>query len=348
LAQSRKTIRDVATNARVSHQTVSRVINNSDQVSPVTRARVKSVIKELDYRPHAVARSLAIGRSCTFVCISPNLVDLTFAGILEGAEAEARGFEYMLVSSSAPDEDVFSALIDQLIPTSRVDGMIIINPYVDARHMLVPKGFPVVYVGSRSKNTSISSVALDDFEAGRAATQHLLDLGYRKISMVTGPRNEDCTQDRIAGYRLALEKAGLPDEERNIRTGDWSATSGYVAYKSLLSGGLQPTAVFAQNDLMAVGVMRAAREENIRIPSELSVIGIDDIPLASYFDPKLTTMKQDLVAIGREATRLLIDTIGNPNHQREHVKISPQLVLRNSTTLHEGGEGQQLITANIS
>ncbi len=340
MAQSRKTIRDVATNARVSHQTVSRVINNSDQVSPVTRARVKSVIKELDYRPHAVARSLAIGRSCTFVCISPNLVDLTFAGILEGAEAEARGFEYMLVSSSAPDEDVFSALIDQLIPTSRVDGMIIINPYVDARHMLVPEGFPVVYVGSRSMNTSISSVALDDFEAGRAAAQHLLDLGYRKISMVTGPQNEDCTKDRSTGYRHALQKAGLPYEEVNIRTGDWSATSGYVAYKSFLAGNLQPTAIFSQNDLMAVGVMRAAREENIRIPSELSVIGIDDIPLASYFDPKLTTLKQDLNAIGREATRLLIDTIGNPNHQREHVEIAPQLVIRNSTTLHKGGGGQ--------
>jgi DNA-binding LacI/PurR family transcriptional regulator len=126
----------------------------------------------------------------------------------------------------------------------------------------------------------------------------------------------------------------------NIRTGDWSATSGYVAYKSFLAGSLQPTAVFTQNDLMAVGVMRAAREENIRIPSELSVIGIDDIPLATYFDPKLTTMKQDLDAIGREATRLLIDTIGNPNNKREHVKISPQLVIRNSTTLHQGGDGQ--------
>jgi DNA-binding LacI/PurR family transcriptional regulator len=297
------------------------------------------VIKELDYRPHAVARSLAIGRSCTFVCISPNLVDLTFAGILEGAEAEARGFEYMLVSSSAPDEDVFSALIDQLIPTSRVDGMIIINPYVDARHMLVPEGFPVVYVGSRSINTSVSSVALDDFEAGRAAAQHLLGLGYRKISMVTGPQNEDCTQDRSTGYRHALQKAGLPYEEVNIRTGDWSATSGYVAYQSFLASNLQPTAVFSQNDLMAVGVMRAAREENTRIPSELSVIGIDDIPLASYFDPKLTTLKQDLNAIGREATRLLIDTIGNPNNQREHVRISPQLVIRNSTTPHKGGDG---------
>jgi DNA-binding LacI/PurR family transcriptional regulator len=340
LTQPRKTIRDVATDAGVSHQTVSRVINNSDQVSPVTRARVKSVIKELDYRPHAVARSLARGRSCTFVCISPNLVDLTFAGILEGAEAEARGSEYLLVSSSAPDDESFSTLIDQLIPTQRVDGMIIINPYVDARHMLVPEDFPVVYVGSHSTNTSISSVALDDFEAGRAAAQHLLDLGYRKISMVTGPPNEDCTQDRSAGYRLALQKAGLPFEEVNIRTGDWSATSGYGAYKSFLASGLRPTAVFTQNDLMAVGVMRAAQEENIRIPSELSVIGIDNIPLASYFDPKLTTMKQDLNAIGREATRLLIDTIGNPNNQREHVKISPQLVIRNSTTLHKGGDGQ--------
>ena len=112
MAQPRKTIRDVATDAGVSHQTVSRVINNSDLVSPETRARVKTVIKELDYRPHAVARSLAKGRSYTFVCLSPNLVDLTFAGILEGAEAEARGFDYLLVSSSAPDDEAFSALID--------------------------------------------------------------------------------------------------------------------------------------------------------------------------------------------------------------------------------------------
>ena len=337
MASSRITIRDVANEAGVSHQTVSRVINGRERVSPDTRARVEKAIKELGYRPHAVARSLASGRSCTFVCVSPNLVDLTFAGILEGAEAEAREHEYLLVSSSAPDVDAFAAIMDQLIPTRRVDGMIIINPYVDDRHSMIPTDFPVVYVGSRSKNPSISSVALDDFEAGIVATQHLLDLGHRKISMVTGPHNEDCTQDRIGGYRLALQQAGLPFDETNIRTGDWSADSGYKAYQSFLADGLQPTAVFAQNDLMAVGVMRAAREVNTNVPSRLSVIGVDDIPLASYFDPQLSTLKQDLVVIGREATRLLVDTIGNPDGRREHVKISPQLVVRKSTAPQEGG-----------
>lgn len=334
---SRPTIRDVARQAGVSHQTVSRVINGSEEVLPETRALVEAAIEQMGYRPSAIARSMARGQTHTLACISPNLTDYTLASVIEGAETEARQHDYFLLSSSASDPEAFSRLVDELVGHRRVDGLIVINPYSDKRFEHLPENFPVVFVGAQSHEKNISSVCLDDEKVAYEATHHLISLGHTDIALVTGPMEEDCCQDRTEGYRRALKEAGLPFDETKVIEGDWSATSGQSALLSFVEQGRIPTAVFAQNDRMAMGVLRAARDANIKVPAQLAVIGVDDMPLSSYFDPPLTTMRQDMPRIGQEATRMLLDIIQKKNTDLREVKLPAQLVVRHSTSDKGGG-----------
>jgi len=334
---SHPTIRDVARQAGVSHQTVSRVINGSEDVLPGTRALVEAVIQQMRYRPSAIARSMARGQTHTLACISPNLTDYTFASVIEGAEMEARQHKYFLLSSSAIDPEAFHDLVDELVGHRRVDGLIVINPYSDKRFEYIPKDFPLVFVGARAHEQNICSVSLDDEKVAYEATRHLISLGHSNIALVTGPMEEDCSQDRTEGYRRALNDAGITFDETMIIEGDWSATSGQDAMLSFFEQGRIPTAVFAQNDRMAMGVMRAARDVNLKVPSQLAVIGVDDMPLSSYFDPPLTTMRQDMPRIGQEATRMLLDIIQKKNTVLREVKLPAQLVMRQSTS-DKGGD----------
>ena len=332
MPRSRVTIRDVAAHAGVSHQTVSRVINNSERVSPETRAQIEASINELGYRPNAIARSMARGRTCTLACISPNLTDFTFASIIEGAEAKVRKHGYFLVSSSAPTEEEFSRLIEELFTSRRAEGLFVINPYADGRYNLLPPEVPTVFVAARPRvRDTVSSVALDDFNVARQATQHLIELGHRHIAMVTGPMVEDCSQDRCSGYEQALKDNSINLDQSLVVAGDWAATSGYQALKYFIELSSPPTAIFAQNDRMAIGILRGAREMGVNVPSELSVIGVDDMPLSSYFDPPLTTMRQDPLSIGREAARLLIEKVENREPSPEHILLEAQLIQRKST-----------------
>lgn len=333
---SRPTIRDVARQAGVSHQTVSRVINGSEDVLPETRALVEKVIDQLEYRPSAIARSMARGQTHTLACISPNLTDYTFASVIEGAETEARQHGYFILSSSAADPEAFRELVDELVDHRRVDGLIIINPYIDERYKHIPANFPVVFVGALSHGGEISSVCLDDENVAYEATKHLLSLGHKSIAMITGPLAEDCSQDRAKGYRRALHEAGISPEESMIVEGDWSATSGKDALLALTAQHPALTAIFAQNDRMAMGVLRAARDMELKIPSQLAVIGVDDMPLSSYFDPPLTTMRQDMPLIGQEATRILLDIIQQKDASTRAIKFPAQLIVRQSTS--EGGD----------
>ncbi len=331
MAKASITIRDVAKHAGVSYQTVSRVINGSQNVSPKTREKVEASIEALGFRPNALARFMARGRSQTLACISPNLTDFTFARILEGAETECRKLGYFLLSTSAPDEETFASLLDELIKSRRTEGLLVMNPYADGRHELLSWVDSVVFVGARPRQEATHSVALDDVATGKAATKHLLDLGHSKVGVVTGPMGEDCTQDRQVGYLAALQEVGLEFDSRFIATGDWSASSGYKAFQQISATGELPTAIFAQNDQMAVGVIKAAREAGLSVPEDLSVIGVDNIPMASYFDPPLTTMGQDLLMIGQEAARLLIRAVEQGDFPQEKHLLPAELIVRGST-----------------
>ena len=328
---SRPTIRDVARLAGVSHQTVSRVINGSEDVLPETRVLVEKAIQQLQYSPSAIARSLGSGKTKTLACIAPNLIDFTFASVIEGAEFEARRQGYFMLSASAADAQAFRDLIGELVDHRRVDGLIIINPYIDERYKHIPQNFPVVFVGASAHDNSISSVCLDDEKVGYEATKYLISIGHKKIAMVTGPMEEDCSQDRASGYRRALQEAGINVNESLIIEGDWSATSGQEALLLLADQGNIPSAIFAQNDRMALGVLSKAREANLKVPSQLAVIGVDDMPLSSYFDPPLTTMRQDMPKIGNKAAQILLNLLLKKNLAVRAIRLPAQLMVRQST-----------------
>jgi DNA-binding LacI/PurR family transcriptional regulator len=331
--KSRPTIKDVAARAGVSRQTVSRVINDKGEVSAETRARVLVAIEELGYRPSAVARSMVAGRTCMLGCISPNLTDYTFACIIESAQAEARRQGYFILTGSAPTEADVEPLLEEML-LRRVDGLLVINPHADDRYHhflpLVEKGMAVVYLNNTPQAEPVSSVRCDDHEGGYQATHYLIALGHTAIATLVGPDNEECTFDRLAGYRQALAQAGLDFDPALTASGDWSATSGYQATLRLLGAGRSFSAIFAQNDRMAVGAIRALREVGHPVPDDVSVIGFDDIPLASYFDPPLTTFRQPMEESGRRAARLLIETIQNPDRPPEQVLTHARLIERAS------------------
>ena len=330
---SRPTIRDVAALAGVSHQTVSRVINESEQVRPQTRARVSEAIAQLGYQPSAVAQSMAKGRTGMLACLAPNLLDYTFASMIEGAQTAAREHGYFLLSASAPDEESFHELGEELLASGRAEGLMVIDPYVAELSRNVPTAYPVVFAGGGAHLNQpwFNTVVLDDEEAALLATRHLLELGHTQIGMVTGPSSEACTQKRILGFERALHGRQIPIHPAWVVAGDWSAEAGYEAGISLLTGAARPTAVFAQNDQMAIGVLQAVRACGLTVPTDLSIIGLDDIPLSPHFCPPLTTMRQDFQRIGREAIRLLIQTVQNPATPRQQVRLPAELVVREST-----------------
>jgi LacI family repressor for deo operon, udp, cdd, tsx, nupC, and nupG len=332
------TIRDVARLAGVSHQTVSRVINKVEKVSPGTREKVERVIEELNYQPNAIARSMARGKTRTLACLSPNLTDFTFASIIEGAEQKAREVGYYLLSSSCSDEDTFAEIVHELVGRRRIDGLIIINPYIDYRYEFIPAHFPTIFVGDESKDDEIAWVALDDELAGYMAVKHLIGLGHREILCIQGTISDACTQNRTLGYFRALQEEQISPKETLLFCGDWTATSGYKSIETALEKDQKFSAVFAQNDRMAIGAMHALRNANIQIPQQVSVIGFDDMPLASYFDPPLTTIRQDFNQIGQEAARTLIHKIEHPDENETSHRIAVELVERQSTALKSGGE----------
>jgi DNA-binding LacI/PurR family transcriptional regulator len=264
--RSSTTIRDVAAQV-VFLQTVSHLI--SKHVLPETRQRVEDAIRALGFRPNAIARSMAAGRTHTLACLSPNLTDYTFASLIEGAEVEARQSGYFLLSASAPDADTFATLVEQLVESRRTEGLVVINPYIDLRYTFLPENFPTVFLGARPRGEKVSSVYLDEDAAARSATNHLLSLGHTHISHICGPMNEDCSQDRLQGYQTALKYAGIPYEpalvvEELVRYIRVSGCANRDKSNTLFTQHLHKT-------IMAAGAIRP-RECGLQVPDDVFIL----------------------------------------------------------------------------
>ena len=333
MEKSRVTLRDVADLAGVSHQTVSRVINNSDRVRPETRAKVVSAISELGYRPNVIARSMVWGKTHTLGCISPDLTNYVFSKIIESAQAEARRQGFFILTGSAPALDQVRPLLDELL-NRQVDGLMVLNPRDDDRFRLLEpltqKGLPIVYLKNTPGDDRVSSVTCNDQKGGYQATKYLIDLGHTSIATILGPVNEECTSDRLKGYQKALAEIQVTPDKQFLIHGDWTAQSGLEAVEKILTVRPRVSAVFAQNDRMAIGAIRGLREAGLRVPEDISVIGYDDIPLTSYFDPPLTTIRQPLDQIGKIGAQLLIDAVRHESYSPKTVKTEPNLVERST------------------
>jgi len=326
---------DVAKLAGVSHQTVSRVINDSDLVATATRERVVRAMAALDYRPSSVARALVTGRSRTVGVVS---FDTTLYGpastlfAIERAADEA-GYFTSIASLKSLDRASLVSAVERL-RVQGVEGILIIAPQVTAVRALahLPADFPIVAV--EAGDHAVPVVAIDQFAGAAAATQHLLGLGHRTVRHIAGPDDWQESRQRIAGWRAALAAAGaaiFPPP-----AGDWSARAGFELGRRLMAEP-EVTAVFAANDHMALGLLRFLHEAEREVPRSVSVVGFDDVPEAGYFFPPLTTVRQDFMEMGRRGLHLLLAEIAGPARSRPSESVAPELVVRASTAAAPSG-----------
>jgi DNA-binding LacI/PurR family transcriptional regulator len=321
---------DVARAAAVSHQTVSRVLNGHPNVRPETRARVFAAIEKLGYQPNLAARTLASGRSTQLGLVTLNTMLLGPVATLYAVEQAARaaGYSVSVTSVHSIDRSSLSDSLTRLVQRS-VAGVIIIAPVASRDSALdaLPPELPAVVVEADPLH-DISAVTVDQRKGARLATRHLLDLGHRTVVHIAGPKDWIEAQERVIGWRSALEEAGA--EIPQMISGDWSAQSGYDAGRVLVNA-REVTAVFAANDNMALGLFRALSEHGRSVPGDVSVVGFDDNPGAGFFTPPLTSVRQDFAEMGRRSVELLLRQVKDDTRRVEHITLTPELVLREST-----------------
>jgi LacI family transcriptional regulator len=335
----RPTIRQVAARAGVSYQTVSRVINAQGYVGEATRARVLKAISDLNYVPNGIARSLSSNRSHTLGVVSNDISDHSFAELTAGAELEARRQGYYLIIGSVEDgspgdEEAYLRLMQQ----RRIEGLIVARPRLRAasRRLLVAMAgsIPTVVIASRLEAPRLHSVDIDNRAGGRAATAHLIEHGHRDLATITGPLDWVSASARLEGTREALREAGLNPELRVQTSPDWGVEGGRQAMARLLDAGRRFTAVFAQSDLLAVGAIAELQAHGLAVPGDVSMVGYDDIPVARYLTPALTTIRQPMGDVGARAVRILVEGLArrSPGTQlrARHDLVGVSLVVRNS------------------
>jgi DNA-binding LacI/PurR family transcriptional regulator len=320
---------DVAKLAGVSHQTVSRVLHDSPNVRGETRERVLAAIRQLDYRPNSMARALATGRSKTLGVVASDTTQYGPASTVLGIEQAAHEAGYAVSVSSVRSlnrSTVRDAI--QLLRDQGVDGVAVIAPHragVDALRHLSPD-FPVVAVES-GQNSTIAAAAVDQRAGAMAATRHLLNLGHKTVWHLAGPNDWQEADERIKGWKSALEAARAPVPA--LLRGDWTPRAGYELGEGLLKI-KDLTAIFVANDQMALGLLRRLHETGREVPRHISIVGFDDIPEAAYFTPPLTTVRQDFAELGRRCLHILLARIEG-DQEPTRVVVPPELVVREST-----------------
>ena len=326
------TIRDVAKKAAVSVTTVSHVVNQTRFVAEETEKRVRLAMEELDYRPNILARSLRKGATGTIGLVLPDSSNPFFAesGRLLEEAAFRRSFSLILCNSNG-DLEKERRYTDVLF-NKQVDGIIFMAAGDDTKSLskLVELKLPVVVVDRILNDPDVDAVITDNHMSGYLATRHLIELGHQKIAIIRGPSNVNPSAQRVNGYRQALAEAGLPYFPELEETGDFHSSSGYIATKRLLQS-VHPTAIFACNDLMAIGAIRAIHEAGLSIPGDISLVGHDDIELASYLQPPLTTIAQPIADLAETAVNFLIERIETPSLPPRKRILPNSLVVRNST-----------------
>ena len=341
----RSTIKEVASVAGVSTQTVSRVINKRPDVSPETRERVQHVISQLGYRPSALARSLIQQRSYTLGIVTAGLRFIGPSRTLSGITSAAEEKGYSLLLKELPQFDttditpIFQALHDR-----HVDGIIWAVPEVGQNrdwinHSSLETGTPMVYLAMEPRN-DILVVSINNFLGARLAVSHLLEQGCRHIGHVAGPMDWWEAQQRMTGWKDTLREAGIESKNDHWAEGNWSSASGAQAIEKLFVRYPQMDSVFVGNDQMALGVMQVATQRGLLIPDDLGIVGFDNIPESAYFSPPLTTIQQDQYGIGKVAVEQIIHIIESNLEGLEPVTsnsfvLSPTLIVRQSSLMRK-------------
>lgn len=326
-------MKQVAEKARVSTTTVSHVINNTRVVSADARDRVLSVIDELRYIPSAVARSLKNDKTHTLGMMIPNNSNPYFAEIIQGIEDESFKLGYNIILCNSYDDPKKQAAYTRVLMEKRIDGLIIVASGSDdeLNQLLSDEATPKVLVDREVPGLAADFIESDHEQGGYLATKHLLELGHTDIACVAGPKTLLPSGDRVHGYLRALQDANVPFQDEFLAHSDFTSQGGFTAFQQLLALKKRPSAIFVSNDLMAIGGLCAAQQAGVQIPTELSVVGYDDIALASFSTPRLTTIAQPKYEIGVLTAQVMVARIKNAELPLRREMLQTQLVVRQST-----------------
>jgi LacI family repressor for deo operon, udp, cdd, tsx, nupC, and nupG len=322
-------MRAVADAAGVSPATVSRALQTPELLAPDTLKRVRETIARLGYVPNLQARNLRTSRSRLIVALVPDISNPFFSQIIRGIEQVAQQNGYAVLLGDTQADAARERTYADLVSARQADGIITLLPRVpDVR---VPGRKPVVGACEYVDDPTVSSVQIDNVAAASAAVDHLLDFGHRHVAFIKGPVSSFLSEDRHQGYRRALRTRGIEPDSRLLAHGDFSVESGVAATHGLLAQSPRPTAIFCCNDEMAFGAIVAVRAVGLSVPRDISVVGFDDIHMARYYDPPLTTVAQPMREVGQEAMSMLLEVLTAPATPPRKRLLPTQLLVRGSS-----------------
>lgn len=329
-------IKDIAREAGVSHSTVSRALRNSPLVNPETRALIHKIARQKGYVASAVARSLVNQRTNTIGVVVTTIAD-PFAGeVIGGIEELALAHDYSVILAASHSDPARELHAVQSFQERRVDGVLVMASRIGARYLPMLAGMkaPIVLINSHHPGDFVYSLRIDDQAGARTATGHLMDLGHKRIAYIGDRSGFQSDAGRLAGYRQQLAQSGVRYRRELVVHEDSGPAGGLRAMSQLLHLPVPPTAVFCYNDRLALGAMRAVREHGLRVPSDISIVGFDDVFLSSYADPPLTTIQQPKHEMGRQAIQILLDLLAG-DHPASRI-VTGTLIVRQSTAAPSG------------
>jgi DNA-binding LacI/PurR family transcriptional regulator len=333
------TIKDIARSAGVSHTTVSRALRGHSAISPGTVSRIQQIADDLGYVPNTVARGLKTKRSGVLGVIVRRIVDPFFSEVLNGIEEVLHGQGYGLFLAASNRDSEREEAIVRLMSARRVDGVIICSTQVSEAHRWQLEGFgvPTVLINNQASEEVIHSVYHDDAYGSGRLTRHLLELGHERIAYIGNARAGRTTEERLRGFEQEMSGAGLAVEPEYVVEGmNGLAAGGANGAEQLLELARQPTGIVCYNDVMAIGAIQMLGKVGLRVPHDCSVTGFDNIELAAYVSPPLTTFNQPKYELGCQAARMMLDLLnrqgaGEPAHQSDVVILRGELTVRDST-----------------
>jgi DNA-binding LacI/PurR family transcriptional regulator len=327
------TLKDVARLAGVSTQTVSCVVNKKGGISKATRARVMQAIEQLQYRPRFVARSLRTRSTRTIAFLVPDIANPSLAAMTSAGEKYAHSFDYNLVVYNSLGDVVRESAYVQMAVDRWVDGVLCVpvKNELTSLDTLEKAGIAAVMIDRIPEKYARPSVIFDNVKAGRIAAEHLLDLGHARIAHISGPLDLRLARERLEGFRQAIIARGLPPGHCVTTDGNWECETGYKAMSNILTCDPLPTGVFAANDRMAIGAMRALYEVGLRVPEDMSIVGLDDIEVAAYQVPPLTTIQQPFAKMATLGVQMLLSLLAGEELANPRIVLEPTLIVRKSS-----------------
>jgi DNA-binding LacI/PurR family transcriptional regulator len=340
-------IKDIAVAAEVSHSTVSRALHHSPLVNGETGERIREIAQRMGYRPSAIARSLVTRKTWTIGVVVTTIADPFIAEVVSGIEETANdhGYSVFLANSNADSEREMQVV--HSFHERRVDGILVTASRVGAIYLplLTELRVPIVLINNQHPGEFAHSVVIDNLVASRAAVDHLIRLGHRRIGYIGDRYGFQADTERFTGYRQAHETSGLAFSPELVVHGEGNAESGSPAMQKLLSLSDLPTAVFCYNDMTALGALRAIRAAGLNVPRDISLVGFDDLFIASYTEPLLTTVRQPRHHMGSIAMKMLLTLISG-EETRDSIKVNGELIVRESTSIPNPKRAELCIPAD--